>query len=109
MTNEEVKEMCRKMRIPFDENHPDHISADKLTTLSPPFMEFVLTDHPVYADGARYLDIKDLSIRIYSDTEVSEADDDVKIILEEEDIRWKRSAEFIEDLMMWAIIYKMEV
>ena len=109
MTNEEVKEMCRKMRIPFDENHPDHISADKFTTLSPPFMEFVLTDHPVYADGSRYLDIKDLSIRIYSDTEVSEAEDDVKIILEEEDIRWKRSAEFIEDLMMWAIIYKMEV
>lgn len=109
MTNEEVKEMCRKMRIPFDENHPDHISADKLTTLSPPFMEFVLTDHLVYADGSRYLDIKDLSIWIYSDTEVSEAEDDVKIILEEEDIRWKRSAEFIEDLMMWAIIYKMEV
>lgn len=109
MTSEEVKNMCRKMRIPFDENHPDHISTDKLSTLSPPFMEYILTDNPVYADGVRYIDIKDLSIRIYSDTEVSESEADVKRILEEEDIRWKRSSEFVEDIMMWAIVYKMEV
>ena len=109
MTSEEVKAMCKKMGITFDENHPDHISVERLKTISPPFMEYDLTDHPIYADGVRYIDIKDLSIRIYSDTEVSDAEENVKSILLEEELRWKRSAEYIEELSLWVIIYKMEV
>lgn len=109
MTSAEVKEMCKRMNVPFDEDHPDHITADKLQSLSPPFMEYILTDHPVYADGVRYIDIKDLTIRIYSDTEVSETEEMVQSVLEEEDLRWKRSVEYIEELLLFAIIYKMEV
>lgn len=109
MTSAEVKIMCKRMNVPFDEDHPDHITADKLQSLSPPFMEYILTDHPVYADGMRYIDIKDLTIRIYSDTEVSEAEENVQSVLEEEDIRWKRSVEYMEELLLFAIIYKMEV
>lgn len=109
MTSEEVKKMCKKMGVYFDEDHPDHISSDKLESLSPPFMEYILTDHPIFADGKRYIDIKDLSIRIYSDTEISEVEEDVQRVLGEEDIRWKRSTEFIEELAMWALIYRMEV
>lgn len=101
--------MCKKMEIPFDEDHPDHIVSEKLKSLSPPFMEYILTDHPIPADGINYIDIKDLSIRIYSDTEVSDAEEKVKEILEREDLRWKRSSEYIEELMLWEIIYKTEV
>ena len=68
-----------------------------------------MTDKPVYADGKRYLDIKELTIRIYSDTEVSEAEETVQEVLEAEDLRWKRSCEYIEELLLWAIIYKLEV
>lgn len=109
MTNEEVKTMCKKMGICFDEDHPDHISSDKLNTLSPPFMEYYLVDHPIHADGIRYIDIKDLTIRVYSDTEVSEAEDKIQGILENEELRWSRSSEYIEGLLLWAIIYKTEV
>lgn len=109
MTREEIKNMCKETGILFDEDHPDHISSEKLKSLSPPFMEYIITDHPIFADGKRYIDIKDLTIRIYSDTEVSEVEDDVQRVLEENDIRWKRTEEYIEELMMWAIIYKMEV
>lgn len=109
MTNEEVKEMCRQMCVVFDEDHPDHITASKLKTLSPPFMEYILVDKPVYADGIRYLDIKELTIRIYSDTEVSEVEGNVQAVLEKEDLRWKRSCEYIDELLLWAIIYKLEV
>jgi len=97
------------MGVYFDGNHPDHISANKLSSLSPPFMEYFLTDKPVYADGIRYLDIKELTVRIYSDTEVSGAEDTVQQVLEEEGLRWRRSAEYIEELQMWAISYGMEV
>ena len=38
MTNVEVKEMCKKMGVLFDETHPDHITAENLTSLLPPFM-----------------------------------------------------------------------
>lgn len=109
MTSEEVKVMCREMGVMFDENHPDHITADKLQNITPPFMEYILTDHPIYADGERYIEIKDLTIRIYSDTEVSEAEEAVQRVLTEKDIRWQRSAEYIEELSLFAIIYKMEV
>lgn len=109
MTETEVREMCKRMDIVFDVDHPDHITASKLKTLSPPFMEYFLVDNPVYADGTRYIDIKDLTIRIYSDTETSEAESNVKQVLEEEDLRWRRSSEYIEELMLWAIEYKTEV
>lgn len=109
MTSQEVKEMCRKMGIIFDEEHPDHITADKMQSLTPPFMEYVLTDKPVHADGKRYLDIKELTLRIYSDTEASEAEKDIQNVLESEDLRWRRSCEYIEELLLWAIIYKLQV
>lgn len=109
MTKDEVKAMCREMGIVFDEDHPDHITASKLKTLSPPFMEYVLIDKPVYADGIRYLDIKELDIWIYSDMEVSDAEEKVQRVLGEKDLRWKRSSEYIDELLLWAIIYKMEV
>ncbi|EOS79599.1 hypothetical protein C817_02574 [Dorea sp. 5-2] len=109
MTSNEVKEMCKKMGVIFDEDHPDHITASKLKTLTPPFMEYILTDKPIHADGKRYIDIKEMEIRIYSDTEVSEAEENVQRVLEEEDLRWKRSSEYIDELLLWAIIYKLEV
>lgn len=109
MTSNEVKEMCRQMGVIFDEDHPDHITASKLKTLSPPFMEYILVDKPVHADGIRYLDIKELTIRIYSDTEVSEVEVNVQAVLEKEDLRWKRSCEYIDEILLWAIIYKLEV
>lgn len=109
MTEAEVKDMCRKMGVYFDEDHPDHITASKLKTLVPPFMEYFLTDNPIHADGKRYIDIKNLTIRIYSDTEVSEVEAEVQEILEAEDLRWKRSSEFIEELLLWAIQYTMQV
>lgn len=109
MTSDEVKDMCRRMGLIFDEEHPDHITSSKLKSLSPPFMEYILIDKPVNADGIRYLDIKELTIRIYSDTEVAEIEKNVREVLEMEDLRWKRSYEYIEELFLWAIIYKMDV
>lgn len=109
MTREEVRSMCRRMGLFFDEEHPDHISTELLQTVEPPFMEYILTDKPVYADGVRYLDIKELEIIIYSDTETCEAEKRVQAVLDGEDLRWKVSREFVEESLMWSIIYRMEV
>lgn len=109
MTETEVKEMCSKMGVYFDPDHPDHITASKLQALAPPFMEYLLEDHPVYADGKRYVDIKNLTIRIYSDTEVDAVEPQVTEVLDLEDLRWKRTSGFLDDLFLWAIEYKLQV
>ena len=109
MTSEEVKDMCKRMALYFDEDHPDHISEEKIGELYLPFMEYFLVDRPVNADGRRYIDIKKLTIRIYSDVEAAEEEQTVQAVLEEEDLRWKRSSEYLEGLGLWVIIYKLEV
>lgn len=109
MTREEVKQMCAEMGLYFDKEHPEYITLSKLKSLSPPFMEFYLEDRPVWADARRYLDIKKLTIRVYSDLEVSEKEKDVQAVLDKKDIRWRRSTKFSEELLLWTIDYTMEV
>ena len=109
MTSAEVRNMCKRMEIYFDEDHPDHISEEKIKDLYPPFMEYFLVDRPVNADGRRYIDIKELTIRIYADTESAEEEQKVQEVLEAEDLRWKRSGEYLDELGLWAIIYRLEV
>ena len=110
MTREEVRTMCRRMGLYFDEKHPDHISREKLKRLAPPFMEYTLEPVPVYADGASdYLDIQQLTIWIYSDTEECTAEPGVRAVLDAEELRYIRGATYMEELRMWAISYSMQV
>ncbi len=109
MTNEEIKAMIAEMGLPFDHDHPDHITLSKLKSLSPPFLEYVILDHPINADAVRYITLHDLTIRIYSDTEVSECEDKVKEVLESYGQRWTRTYEYIEELLMWCIRYTTQI
>jgi len=109
MTREAVKDMIRRMNISFDEEHPDHISGENLQDIEPPFLEYILRDKPVFADGSRYLDIKELEVILWSDTETCEEEGNIKEILMAEDLRWKVSREFVEEVLMWSISYIMEV
>ena len=109
MTREEVKTMCDGMGLYYDRKHPDHISTKKLESLAPPFMEYTLEQVPVYADGKNYLDIKMLTIWIYSDTEECTAEPLVQAVLDAEELRYKRETRYMEELQMWAISYSMQV
>ncbi len=109
MDRQEVKEMVMQMGVTFDDTHPDHIDISNIEQLTPPFLEYTLTDAPVYADGIRYLDIKRLVITLYSDDEESEAEAMIEAVLTDEDLRWRKNREFIEDILMWNITYTLEV
>lgn len=109
MTRNEVMEMMAETGVTFDEAHSDHINAEKFLNLMPPFMEWVLEDASVAADSVRYLDIKRLRINLYSDTEETEAEGDIEQILDREELRWRKTKEFIEELLMWNITYTLEV
>lgn len=109
MNRNEVKEMCRRMNVLFDQDHPDHISEETLLSNPPPFMQYTLTETPVIADGVMYIDIKRLVITLFSDTEESSAEGSIERVLREEELRWRKSREFIEEYLMWNIIYTLEV
>lgn len=109
MTRTEVKEMVARMDIPFDEVHPDHITASRFASIEPPFLEYTLSDASVFADGRRYLDIKRLAINLWSDTEECPEEADVESVLESEDLRWRVNREFIEEPQLWLITYNLEV
>lgn len=109
MTRAEVKTMVSGMDIPFDEVHPDHITASRFANLEPPFLEYVLTDAPVFADGRRYLDIKRLTITLWSDTEECEAEESVETVLSDHDLRWRVNREYVEEPQLWAITFNLEV
>ena len=109
MTRLEVKEMVRRMGIPFDEVHPDHINAGRFANIEPPFLEYVLTDASVIADGRRYLDIKRLAINLWSDTEECQEEADITAVLDAEELRWRINREFIEEPQLWLITFNLEV
>ena len=110
MTKEDVKEMCGRMGLYFDPEHPDHISRNKLQSLPPPFMEYTIIPVPWPADGlSDYLGIQELNIWIYSDTDVCTREADVTAVLDERDIRYRRTATYMEEVQMWAINYNMQV
>ena len=110
MTAAEVKTMCSQMGLYFDEDHPDHISTGKIGSLAPPFMEYTLEQVPTYADGlSDYLDIKRLTLWIYSDTEECTAEEAVRSVLDAKELRYTRKPKYMEELQMWAISYSMQV
>ena len=109
MTKAEAKEMITEMGLPFDQDHPDHITLSKIGNLRPPFLEYVILDHPINADGVRYIELYDLTIRIYSDTEVSECEDTVREVLSAHGLRWSRMYEYIDELMLWCIRYTAQI
>lgn len=109
MTPTEVRTMVDQMNVVYDSDHPDHINQNKLRNLAPPFVEYVLEDHPIWADGRRYISFYDMTLRIYSEYETSEVETSVQSVLESYDIRWRRETEYIQELSLFAIIYTMEV
>lgn len=109
MTKQEVLEMMQETGIPFDAVHPDHVNVERFMNLEPPFMEYVLEDRAVFADGTRYLDIKQLRINLYSDTEETQAEGEIEQVLDRQELRWRKQKEFIEEILMWNITYTLEV
>lgn len=110
MTPTEVRRMVTNMGLVYDNDHPDHITRSKLQTLSPPFAEYILEDHPIWADGRRYIsDIYDMTLRIYSEYETAEVEETVQAVFASYDLRWKREVQYIDELRLFAIIYTTEV
>lgn len=71
MERTELIELMKTVGIYFDEDHPDHITVEKLEDgeLTPPFMEFDVFEDGIRADGITYLRYTRVNVRKYDDSD----------------------------------------
>lgn len=67
MTMDDIRVALSRTGLYYDFEHPDHISADKIESLVPPFMEWGLEDIRIRADGLDYIRYDRLIVRVYTD------------------------------------------
>lgn len=69
MKRTELIALMETVGIPFDEEHPDHITVEKLEdgTVEPPFMEFDVLEENIRADGRIYVRYTRVNVRIFDD------------------------------------------
>lgn len=69
MERTELIDLMGTVGVPFDEDHPDHITVEKLVdgTIEPPFMEFDVLEENRRADGRTYLRYIRVNVRVFDD------------------------------------------
>ena len=107
MTRQEIQDALDCAGIYYDPDHPDHISADKLDTLPPPFMEWGTEDIRIRADGLDYLQYKRLTVFVYTD--VDEDIDSVEMALQEIAGSFKKEKIYNDSLRLYEVRYTTEV
>ena len=99
MTREALITLMQTTGIYFDPDHPDHIEDKKISSLSPPFLEFVIREEPFAADDVVYYVFNRITIRFYSDLDVDEAEDLVRAAID--NYFYRVSKVYDEGLGLW--------
>ena len=81
MTREALETLMSGTEIYYDPDHPDHIERSKIDSLPPPFLEFSVEEVPFSADDVIYYSFVRITIRLYSDLDVDEAEESIRTAL----------------------------
>lgn len=114
MTRQEIREKIEGFGIYFDPDHPDHISAEKIDTLEPPFLEWGTQKRELRADGADYVLWEHLTILLYTDTNedvtvLTEDDRPFEEALADAFDRFSAAKSYDDELGLYVTEYTMEV
>ena len=71
MTVDNIVQILKDTGIEIDSDHPDHIDMDKIETLPLPFAEVIASENQFFADGLVYFSTTDVTIKLYSDRQLS--------------------------------------
>ena len=99
MTREQLNELMESTGVYFDPDHPDHIERSKIADLPPPFMEFYVREEPFAADDIVYYTYLRITIRLYSDVDVDEAETQIREALA--GYFFRSNKQYDEDLGLW--------
>lgn len=78
MTRQALQDLMDGIGIYYDPDHPDHIERSKIEDLPPPFMEFYAEEIPFAADDVVYFTRLRVTIRLYSDLDLDEAEEGIR-------------------------------
>lgn len=103
MTRQSLIDLMTGTGIYFDPDHPDHIEDKKITGLSPPFLEFHMSEVPFGADDIIYYSYYRITVRLYTDEDVCESQDAVESALS--GFYHRHTSEYNNDLGLWETTY----
>lgn len=112
MDREEIIELMKTVGIYFDEDHPDHITVEKLEngTIEPPFMEFDILEEDIRADGATYLRYTRVNVRKYDDSDDGSTHIMFRQAMDDACISYRMTAHEYDDVLgLWCTKYTFTV
>lgn len=114
MTREQIRGLIEGFGIYFDQDHPDHISREKIETLEPPFLEWGTQKRQIRADGADYVLWERLTILLYTDTNEdtetpTEGGRTFEEALTDAFDRFRKDKSYNDELGLYITEYTMEV
>jgi hypothetical protein len=112
MNNDEIITLMRATGIFFDEEHPDHITVEKLNdgTITPPFLEYDVLEESVRADGMPYLRYNRVNVRKYDDIDDGTTHTMFREAMDAQEIAYRMTAhEYDDELGLWVTKYTFTI
>ncbi|MBQ9328941.1 MAG: hypothetical protein IJ225_10495 [Solobacterium sp.] len=112
MGRDEIIELMKTAGLFFDEDHPDHITVEKLEKgiIEPPFMEFDILEQNLRADGMTYLRYTVVNVRKYDDIDDGVTHARFRDAMDEAMISYRMTAHEYDDVLgLWVTRYTFTV
>lgn len=112
MERGEIIELMRSVGLYFDEDHPDHVTVEKLEngTIEPPFLEFDILEEAIRADGKVYERYNRVNVRKFDDTDDGETNRMFRTAMDTAEVSYRMTGHsFDENLGLWATTYTFTV
>lgn len=105
MTKEKVEEILDEVGVEYRYHHFTEEEA-----VSPPFICWLVpgTDN-FAADGKVYFKADEVHIELYTDQKDFDLEKRIETILDRREIFWEKSEEYIEEEMLYEVLYELAV
>lgn len=105
MKKTEIEQMLDKIGIEYRYHHFETEEA-----IDPPFMVWYIAESGnTKADGRVYCRADQIKLELYTDKKDFEMEQRVEDILDLSEIVYKKAGDYLEDEMMYEVLYEMEV
>lgn len=105
LTDSGLGEILRATGIYADPDHPDYIERNKMSQLTPPFLEYAFGERHFYADGVVFFSQSTAEVRVYTDTGDAAAVARVRQTLLDNEITFRRERQFLNEIGLWETVF----
>lgn len=103
MTKEQIEEILNQIGLEYRYHHFEEDEA-----VPPPFICWLIPDSNNFAaDGKVYFQSDRVYIELYTDLKDFELEKKVETVLDQKEIFWEKSEEYIESEKMYEVLYEL--